>query len=118
MYACTDYLLLRVVRLVFQTFIVCFLFLSLFLLLIISSLHYTIGTKATQREISQIAQSMDRLPTVRDTSLKVELVFKGKMYPTNIAFLGPDDILVLEKNEGSVKRIVNGEMVQEPLLDV
>jgi aldose sugar dehydrogenase len=61
---------------------------------------------------------MDRLPTVRDTSLKVELVFKGKMYPTNIAFLGPDDILVLEKNEGSVKRIVNGEMVQEPLLDV
>ena len=35
-----------------------------------------------------------------------------------MAFLGPDDILVLEKNEGTVKRIVDGEMLPEPLLKV
>jgi aldose sugar dehydrogenase len=35
-----------------------------------------------------------------------------------MAFLGPNDILVLEKNEGTVKRIVNGVMLPEPLLDV
>jgi hypothetical protein len=32
--------------------------------------------------------------------------------------LGPDDILVLEKNNGIVRRIVNGAMLPEPLLDV
>ena len=35
-----------------------------------------------------------------------------------MAFLGPDDILVLEKDKGTVQRIVNGEMLQEPILDV
>jgi glucose/arabinose dehydrogenase len=35
-----------------------------------------------------------------------------------MAFLGPDDILVLEKNEGTVKRIVNGVMLADPLLKV
>jgi hypothetical protein len=35
-----------------------------------------------------------------------------------MAFLGPDDILVLEKNNWSVRRIVNGNMLEEPLLDV
>jgi len=35
-----------------------------------------------------------------------------------MAFLGPDDILVLEKNNGIVRRIVNGAMLPEPLLDV
>jgi aldose sugar dehydrogenase len=32
--------------------------------------------------------------------------------------LGPDDILVLEKNNGIVRGIVNGAMLPEPLLDV
>ena len=35
-----------------------------------------------------------------------------------MAFLGPDDILFLEKNDGTVKRIVNGNVLPEPLLDV
>ena len=35
-----------------------------------------------------------------------------------MAFLGPDDILVLDKNKGTVNRIVNGTMLKEPLLDV
>jgi glucose/arabinose dehydrogenase len=35
-----------------------------------------------------------------------------------MAFLGPNDILVTEKDTGDVRRIVNGVMLQEPLLDV
>jgi len=35
-----------------------------------------------------------------------------------MAFLGPNDILVLEKNNGTVQRIVNGHILEQPLLDV
>jgi len=48
----------------------------------------------------------------------VELVSDGPELPTSMAFLGPNDILVLEKDKGTVQRIVNGKMLPEPLLDV
>ncbi|MBV9178363.1 MAG: PQQ-dependent sugar dehydrogenase, partial [Nitrososphaeraceae archaeon] len=35
-----------------------------------------------------------------------------------MAFLGPNDILVLEKDTGTVQRIVNGTMLPQPLLQV
>ena len=35
-----------------------------------------------------------------------------------MAFLAPNDILVLEKNNGTVRRIVNGQLLEKPLLDV
>jgi glucose/arabinose dehydrogenase len=35
-----------------------------------------------------------------------------------MAFIGPNDILVLEKDTGIVKRIVNGTILEEPILDV
>ncbi len=57
-------------------------------------------------------------PLLRDPNLKAEIVFRGIKFPSSMAFLGPDDILVLEKNEGTVKRIVNGVMLAEPLLKV
>jgi glucose/arabinose dehydrogenase len=55
-----------------------------------------------------------------DPSLKVELFFKDglKGPTTSMAFLAPDDILVLEKNTGKVQRIVNGSLQQNPLLQV
>jgi hypothetical protein len=37
---------------------------------------------------------------------------------TKMAFLGPNDILVLEKDNGTVQRIVNGKKLPEPILDV
>ena len=42
----------------------------------------------------------------------------GLDLPTTMAFLGDNDILVLEKDKGTVQRIVNGKMLPEPLLDV
>jgi glucose/arabinose dehydrogenase len=57
-------------------------------------------------------------PVIKYPNLKAEVVFKGLSYPTGMAFLDQDDILVIEKDTGIVRRIVNGIMLQKPLLDV
>ena len=57
-------------------------------------------------------------PIVLDQNLKVELVSRGLKSPTSMAFLGPNDILVLEKKEGTVRRVINGTLLPEPLLKV
>lgn len=57
-------------------------------------------------------------PTIKDPNLKVETVATGISLPTTMAFIGPNDILVLEKSKGTVQRIVNGQMLAEPLLQV
>lgn len=57
-------------------------------------------------------------PVINDSQLKVQTVFKGLQLPTTMAFLGPNDILVLEKAKGTVDRIVNGNLLAKPLLKV
>lgn len=66
------------------------------------------------------------LPNVSDSSLKVQTVFqknferKGNTLSpiSTMTFLGTNDILLLDKNNGTVNRIVNGVLLKEPLLDV
>jgi len=69
---------------------------------------------------SQIALATENTdkPNIHDDKMTLQVIFEGFNFPTSMAFLGPDDILVLEKNEGTVMRIVNGEMLPEPLLKV
>jgi aldose sugar dehydrogenase len=55
---------------------------------------------------------------LENNSYMLEPVFHGIKFPTSMTFLGPDDILVLEKNNGTVMRIVNGTMLPDPVLDV
>lgn len=57
-------------------------------------------------------------PVVNDGKLKVEPVATGITFPTHMAFLGANDILVLEKNNGTVWRITNGTISKKPLIDV
>jgi hypothetical protein len=58
-------------------------------------------------------------PTLNDPNLKVEqIINRGFDDPTSMAFLGTNDILVLEKNTGKVHRILNGKIMPQPLLDV
>src|SRR5215210_1323464 len=57
-------------------------------------------------------------PNVTDSNFTVETVATGLKVPTDMAFLSDDDILVLEKNNGTVRRVVNGTVLQDPLLDV
>lgn len=61
---------------------------------------------------------IEEKPHVNDKNLKLELVVQGLKHPTSMAFLGPDDFLVLEKKSGIVKRIVNGNILKPPMLDV
>ena len=56
--------------------------------------------------------------TLFDPTLKIELVTSGLDFPTTMAFLGPDDFLILEKNTGNVKRVVKGTLIEKPLLHV
>ena len=57
-------------------------------------------------------------PGVLDSDLKVERVTSGIKFPTHMAFLGQNDILVLEKNDGTVKRVTNGLIQNGALIDV
>jgi glucose/arabinose dehydrogenase len=57
-------------------------------------------------------------PTINDSALKAELVSQGLKAPTSMLFLGPNDILVTEKNSGLIQRIVNGTTSNEPLAHV
>src|ERR671922_1767169 len=57
-------------------------------------------------------------PAISDPNLRLETVADGLNRPTAMAFLGPDDILVLDKDNGTVRRIIHGDLQEEPLLDV
>ena len=62
--------------------------------------------------------STSSIPFIRDPGLHIEKVYQGLEFPTSIAFLNQSDIIVLEKNRGTVNRITNGSMHEEPLIDV
>jgi aldose sugar dehydrogenase len=47
-----------------------------------------------------------------------EVVAEGLALPTTMAFLSQNDILVLEKDKGTVMRIMDGVVQPQPLLDV
>src|SRR5574341_184317 len=57
-------------------------------------------------------------PTVVDPNLEVRTVAGGLNQPISMAFLGPNDILVLEKATGKVQRVVNGVIQMSPVLDL
>ena len=57
-------------------------------------------------------------PLMHDRNLRIEMIFDGLEYPTNMDFLGRDDILIVEKDKGMVQRIVNSEKLDQPVLDV
>ena len=57
-------------------------------------------------------------PVVLDSLLKVEVVAEDLDTPTTMAFLAPNDFLILEKDKGTVQRVINGQTLDRPLLDV
>jgi glucose/arabinose dehydrogenase/plastocyanin len=57
-------------------------------------------------------------PVINDPRLTVEKVTDGLRSPTSMAFLGPNDILVTEKNTGTVVEIRDGKIQPNPVLDV
>ena len=77
-----------------------------------------VALAAVDSNYPESAVSSSKGPTLKDPYLKTEVVFKGLSYPTGMVFLDEDDILVIEKDTGIVRRIVNSVMVKEPILDV
>ena len=87
-------------------------------LLVLSTTFLTLLTAYAQEEFRQREFVENGDPQLADSRLKVEEVASGLDTPTTMAFLGPNDILVLEKDKGTVQRVVNGKILGEPLLDV
>ncbi|MGH7897769.1 MAG: PQQ-dependent sugar dehydrogenase [Candidatus Binatia bacterium] len=56
--------------------------------------------------------------TVTDPTLQVETVVTGLALPTAMDFLAADDFLVLQKNNGQVRRVLNGTLLPGAVLDV
>jgi aldose sugar dehydrogenase len=53
-----------------------------------------------------------------DRKFMIEPVVKGLGSPSDMVFLGPGNILAIEKRNGIVLRIENGQILGEPLVDV
>ncbi len=67
--------------------------------------------------IAPVTEAQGTGPTMLVPNLGVRTVVAGLVTPSSMAFLGPGDFLVLEKNTGRVMRVVNGA-VQGPVLDL
>jgi glucose/arabinose dehydrogenase len=78
--------------------------------------HSTVSLKNLY--VYRFESSYEGGPIITDPNLKLETFFKGLKFPTSMAFLGPNDLLVLEKNNGTVQRIINGTLQPKPVLDV
>ena len=57
-------------------------------------------------------------PVFNQPGFTAEVVAEGLSLPTTMAFLSQNDILVLEKDKGTVMRVIDGEVQPQPLLDV
>src|SRR5438093_9863335 len=56
--------------------------------------------------------------TLNDPKLHVREVVSGLSQPTTMAFIGSGDILVLQKADGRVRRVINGVLQAGQVLDV
>lgn len=56
-------------------------------------------------------------PTITNTHFRIERIFSENFEPSSMAFVGQDDILVLDRDEGKVYRVIQG-INSATLLDV
>lgn len=67
--------------------------------------------------LTNLASAQDEGPVMLHPQLGVRPVVSGLNLPTTMAFIGTNDILVLEKNTGRVQRVMNGA-IQGTVLDL
>ena len=107
-----------------------FVRLILFAILILTSVSLAVGyqyfdeyhyndhlAKALDSKYPEVGVPSSKGPIINDPNFRPEVIFRGLRYPTSMAFLGPKDILVTEKDTGTVRRIVDGMILPHPLLD-
>ena len=57
-------------------------------------------------------------PIIKDPNLEAQLLVEGLTWPTSMAFIDSNNILVLEKDEGTVRLVSNNSLQEEPVLKV
>ena len=65
-----------------------------------------------------VLSSLAIAQTLNDPGLQVKEVVAGLSVPTTMAFIGPGDILVLQKGDGRVRRVLGGVLQPGQVLDV
>lgn len=80
------------------------------LVLIATSIVFFLGFSDDSIAYAVATNVSSSSPVVSDPNLKIESVATGFDFPTGIAFLGNNDILLLEKNTGIVYRIIDGNI--------
>jgi aldose sugar dehydrogenase len=95
----------------------------LFVILLVNLPISAAGQQATTPEEPEVdpftIPEDDEPAAVNDPTLRIEPVAEGLKRPTAMAFLGSsDDIIVTEKDNGTVRRIVGGVVQPEPIVDV
>lgn len=64
------------------------------------------------------ATAAAQTPEVLDPDLAVRVAASGLSQPTGMAFIGPNDILVNQKANGQVRRVIDGVLQPDPVLDL
>ena len=82
-----------------------------------ATLIYIDNISEIDAQSTKKAKKEPSIPILRDTNLKTELIVDKLKFPSGMEFIGNDDLLVIEKNTGKVKRVTNGEVVGD-LLDL
>ena len=86
------------------------LFIALFLTVILSIYYFVIDNNIYYINAQE--------PTLKDPNLQVETIVEGLSWPTSMAFIDNNNILVLEKEKGTVRLISNGILQEKPVLEV
>jgi glucose/arabinose dehydrogenase len=86
------------------------LFIALFLTVILSIYYFVIDNNVSYINAQE--------PNLKDPNLQVETIVEGLSSPTNMAFIDHNNILVLEKELGTVRLVSNGVLQEKPILKV
>jgi aldose sugar dehydrogenase len=90
------------------------------LTIIIVAFHFNLVNMIIGQMPQQQQQKKKHDPSLQIpyNSLKVELVTEGLSFPTSMEFIDSNNILVLQKNTGTVHLVSNGIIQKKPLLKV
>ena len=91
------------------------------LFLIINNIS-DVNAQETDDEISieefiEMQLHLENGPTIKNGVYTVERFVGGLEWPTTMTFID-DNLFVLEKNKGTIRHVSNGELVEEPVLDL
>ena len=81
----------------------------------VSASESDFDTSNNTASTTTLVQPAATSPVMLDDNLTVSTVVSGLDQPTSMAFIGPNDFLVLERATGKVQRIVNGALHSTPL---